>query len=43
MNDGDYLELVNDLKKQYDDMKQRLGKRIAFLEQNNQELRQLLL
>ena len=25
MNDGDYLELVNDLKKQYDDMKQRLG------------------
>ena len=30
MNEGEYLELVNDLKVQYDDMKHRLLKRISF-------------
>ena len=30
MNDGDYLELCNDLKKQYDDMKKRNAAKIAY-------------
>ena len=42
MNEGEYLELVNDLKVQYDDMKHRLLKRISFLEQNNKELKKEL-
>lgn len=41
-NEGEYLELVNDLKVQYDDMKRRLLKRISFLEQNNRELKKEL-
>lgn len=42
MKEGDYLELVNDLKAQYDAMKYRYQKRIAFLEQNNKEMKILL-
>jgi len=42
MNDGEYLELVNDLKQQYTDMKERLGKQVAFLKQNNEDLKVLL-
>jgi hypothetical protein len=42
MNEGDYLELVNDLKVQYDSMKERYQKRIAFLEQNNKDMKILL-
>ena len=38
MKEGDYLELVNDLKAQYDAMKYRYQKRIAFLEQNNKDM-----
>ena len=34
MNEGEYLDLVNDLKAQYDAMKERYEKRIAFLQQN---------
>lgn len=40
--EGEYLRLVNDLKAQYDDMKERLMKRIGFLEQNNKELKKQL-
>ena len=39
MNEGDYLELCNDLKKQYDAMKEKYQKRIAFLEQTIRELK----
>lgn len=39
MNEGEYLELVNDLKKQYDEMKEGYMKTIAFLKQNNEELK----
>lgn len=39
MNEGDYLELCNDLKKQYDAMKEKYQKRIAFLEQTVAELK----
>ena len=39
MNEGEYLELVNDLKKQYDEMKEGYMKTIAFLKQNNAELK----
>ena len=42
MKEGEYLELVNDLKAQYDAMQQRLLKRIAFLEQNNKDMKILL-
>ena len=42
MNEGEYLELVNDLKIQYDAMKNRLLKRISFLEQNNKDMKILL-
>ncbi len=36
------LEIVNDLKKQYDAMKERYQKRIAFLEQNNKDMKIML-
>ena len=42
MKEGEYLELVNDLKAQYDAMQQRLQKRIAFLEQNNKDMKVML-
>jgi hypothetical protein len=42
MNDGEWLELANDLKQQYDEMKCRYQRRIAFLEQNNAELKKEL-
>ena len=32
MNDGEYLELANDLKDQYDKMKEKYERRIAELE-----------
>ena len=41
MNEGGYLELCNDLKKQYDDMKEKYQKRIAFLEQTIRELKEI--
>lgn len=41
MNEGDYLELCNDLKKQYDAMKEKYQKRIAFLEQTIRELKEI--
>lgn len=33
MNEGEYLQLVNDLKSQYDDMKAEMHKEIAFYRQ----------
>ena len=39
MNEGQMLEIVNDLKDQYNEMKQRYQKRIAFLEQNNKDMK----
>jgi hypothetical protein len=38
-NEGEYLELVNDLKVQYDDMKTQYEKKISFLEEENEELK----
>lgn len=40
MNEGTYLELVNDLRDQYNEMKTKYQKRIAFLEQNMKYLKQ---
>ena len=42
MNEGEYLEYCNELKEQYECMKQRYQKRIAFLEQNNKDMKILL-
>ena len=33
MNEGEYLELVNDLRDQYNDMKQQYEKKLTLLEQ----------
>ena len=33
MNEGEYLELVNDLRDQYNDMKEKYEKEISMLKQ----------
>lgn len=38
-NEGEYLELVNDLKDQYNQMKDDYEKKISFLEEEIDELK----
>ena len=38
-NEGEYLELVNDLRDQYNQMKEEYEKKISFLEEEIEELK----
>lgn len=42
MNEGEYLELVNDLKDQYNDMKETLNKEIAYYKEKLAYIEELL-
>ena len=42
MNEGEYLELVNDLKDQYNEMKETLNKEIAYYKEKLAYIEELL-